>query len=421
MTRRDDATPLWIVGAGPAAVLLAEACASRGVRVGLLAPAPRAAWLPNYAMWLDDALALEAEDWIGQRWADTDACLAAGTRALSRGYALLDARRLQFDCLQRCEDAGARIETGTLVDIVHDDEGVELRRSDGEPLRGRLVVDATGHDSRFIVRESGPPPAYQVAWGELLELDGDLPRERVRFMDWTSTGPEEADEPLPPTFLYALPIDETRVFVEETVLAARLDDPSASMPALARRLHRRLERLGLRRRGEPIEVERCIIPMGAALPRGDQRTLAFGGAASMVHPATGYLLTNVLRRRARVADAIAHELDAWVGPGGPSRRIWQAIWTRDEVRAWRLYGFGLEVLCDLDRAGVDRFFTDFFELSDTRWREFVSAGASSPALMDTMLRYFMRASRPIRGQLSSALFGPEGRRMLRGFAGLVGT
>ena len=96
-------------------------------------------------------------------------------------------------------------------------------------------------------------------------------------------------------------------------------------------------------------------------------------------------------------------------------------WTRDEVRAWRLYGFGLEVLCDLDRAGVDRFFTDFFELSDTRWREFVSAGASSPALMDTMLRYFMRARRPIRGRLSSALLGPEGRRMLRGFAGLAGT
>jgi lycopene cyclase-like protein len=158
--------------------------------------------------------------------------------------------------------------------------------------------------------------------------------------------------------------------------------------------------------------------MGAALPRGDQRTLAFGGAASMVHPATGYLVANVLRRRGRVADAIATELRDWVSPGGPSRRIWQAIWTPDEVRAWRLYGFGLAVLCELDRAGIDKFFTEFFALSDHRWRDFVSARASAAELMGTMLRYYATASPPIRARLSAALLGREGWRALRGFGGL---
>lgn len=413
-------TQLWIVGAGPAALLLADACAALGVRVGILAPDPHAAWVPNYAMWLDDAIELGVEQLLAQRWTVADARLAAGTRSLERGYALLDARRVQLELWRRCEDAGVQVETGTLAQIHHDDEGVELRCEGGVVLGGSLVVDASGHMSRFVQREAGPAPAYQVAWGELCSVAGPLAHDRMTFMDWTDTGPEELDERLPPTFLYAMPLAGDRMFVEETVLATRLaGDPAELFPALARRLHRRLDRLGVRRIGEPHELERCIIPMGTALPRGDQRTLAFGGAASMVHPATGYLLTNVLRRRERVAAAIAEELRAWVSPGAPSRRIWQAIWTPDEVRVWRLYGFGLAVLCELDRAGIDRFFTEFFTLPDRRWREFVSASASAGELMGTMLRYYARASPPIRARLSSALLGREGWRALRGFGGLA--
>jgi lycopene cyclase-like protein len=413
-------TQLWIVGAGPAALLLADACVARGIRVGIVAPDPHAAWVPNYAMWLDDAIDLGVEDLLAQRWAVAEVRLASGTRSLDRGYALLDAGRARLELLRRCEAAGVQIETGTLAQIHHDDEGVELRCEGGGVLRGSLVVDASGHLSPFVQREVAPDPGYQVAWGELLSVEGPLARERMTFMDWTDTGPEEQDEALPPTFLYAMPLPGDRMFVEETVLAAHpTGSPADLFPALRRRLHRRLDRLGVRRIGEPHEIERCIIPMGTALPRGDQRTLAFGGAASMVHPATGYLLANVLRRRERVAAAIADELRAWVSPGAPSRRIWQAIWTPDEVRAWRLYGFGLTVLCELDRGGVDRFFTEFFELPDRRWRGFVSASASTSELMGTMLRYYAKASPPIRARLSVALLGREGWRALRGFGGLL--
>lgn len=237
-------------------------------------------------------------------------------------------------------------------------------------------------------------------------------------MDWSSTGPEEREETLPPTFLYAMPLAADRLFVEETILTARLDRrPEEYFAVLERRLHRRLERLGVARVGSPIEIERCVIPMGGPLPRRDQRTLAFGGAASMVHPATGYMLTNVLGRRDRVAEAIAEQLRAWVGPGAPSRVIWRAIWPAEEVRAWRLYGFGMEILVELDRAGIDRFFSEFFELSDHRWRGFVSASASSLELMSTMLRYFAGAPPSIRKQLAAALVGPSGRRMARGLFG----
>ena len=121
--RRTDAIQLWIIGAGPAGLSLAEACVARGLRVGILAPQARAAWRPNYAMWLDDAVELEVDDYLAQRWTGAVARFAAGSRVLERGYGLLDDRRWQLDLLARVQNAGARIESGTLAAIEHDDEG----------------------------------------------------------------------------------------------------------------------------------------------------------------------------------------------------------------------------------------------------------------------------------------------------------
>lgn len=412
---------LWIVGAGPAALLLADACVEQGIALGLLAPDLRGPWRPNYGLWLDDAEALGVNGYVGHRWAHAKLRFAAGPRVLERGYGLLDDRRLQLELLARCEAGGARLLEGRLAAIEHDDEGGTLVCASGERLRGRLIVDATGHGSPWIASEHGPAPAHQVAWGELWEVEGGgLDPDSMAFMDWSSTGPEERDEPLPPTFLYAMPLGDNRLFVEETILAAHLQGlPTDYFGALESRLHRRLDRMGLRRIGAgPIEVERCVIPMGGPLPRGDQRTLGYGGAAAMVHPATGYMLTNVLRRRQRVAAAIAKELEHWVGPGQPSRRIWRAIWPADEVRAWRLYGFGMGILANLDRAGIDRFFAEFFALPESRWRGFVSASSPTPELMATMLRYFGAAPPAIRRRLALAMLGREGLRMARGFGGL---
>ena len=414
---------LWIIGAGPAALALADACCRRGVRVGMVAPEPHAAWMPNYAMWRDDAEQLGVGEHVQVSWSRARADFAGGARNLDRGYALLDDAALQRSWHTSCAEAGMRVAHERVEEILHDDEGVELVCASGARLRGCLVVDASGHQSRFVEREPGPPPAYQVAWGEqwrVPELDAEV-QDTVTFMDWTAADEREDEDQLPPTFLYTMPLDRDRVFVEETVLAARLERPPAALfEPLAARLQRRLERQGFERLGDaPLELERCIIPMGTPLPRGDQRTLAFGGAASMVHPATGYTITNVLRRRERVADAIATELESWVGPGVPSQRIWKAIWTTQEVQAWRLYGFGLEILCDFDRAGTDRFFSEFFELPDQHWRSFVSADVPSPKLMATMLRYYASVSRPIRSRLSAALLSSEGWRMFRGFTGLA--
>jgi lycopene cyclase-like protein len=413
-----DEPELWIVGAGPAALLLADACIERGIAVGLLAPDLREPWPRNYGLWLDDAETLGAARHLSHRWEQAEVRLAAGPRLLGRGYALLDDRRMQLDILARCEAASACLVDGRLAALEHDDEGVGLRTEHGERLRGRLVVDASGHGSPWIAREDGPAPGHQIAWGELLQVEDPRELGVTTFMDWSSTGVEERDEALPPTFLYAMPFAADRLFAQETVLTARVErSPEAHFEVLERRLHRRLDGMAVRRVGAPLAIERCVIPMGGPLPRADQRTLAFGGAAGMVHPATGYMLTNVLRRRPRVADAIAEQLRAWAGPGPASRAIWQAIWPAHEVRAWRLYGFGMEILAGLDRAGLDRFFDQFFELPEPRWRGFVSASSSTTELTATMLRYFAVAPAELRRRLATALVGRPGRQMARGFAG----
>ncbi|MCA9681712.1 MAG: lycopene cyclase family protein [Myxococcales bacterium] len=421
---------LWIVGSGPAGLGLAEACCRRGIRVGLLAPEPEAPWPANYGMWLDDAEALGVAGWLSQRWCDTRVDLSSGPLRLGRGYGLLDDRRLQTDWLESCRRRGARIHVGTLERLEHHDEGVRLYCRDGTVLEGALVVDAGGHGSTFVAREAGPEPGYQVAWGELWACEADLPEpgsETMSFMDWRDPHDDAGDragDELPPTFLYAMRLANDRVFLEETVLVTKLKAegrPQDLFVPLRRRLHRRLEAQGLRARllgADALEVERCVIPMGGPLPRGDQRTLAFGGAAAMVHPASGYMLTVALQRREAVAEAIARELEAWVGPGAPSRRIWTAIWPDERVRAWRLYTFGMQVIAGLDRAGIETFFSEFFALPPERWRGFLSASAPTPELMATMSRYFARAPWAIKRDLAAALLGPEGLHMGRGFVGL---
>ena len=49
------------------------------------------------------------------------------------------------------------------------------------------------------------------------------------------------------------------------------------------------------------EEEWSYIPVGGPLPLGSQAVTAFGAAANLVHPATGYSITRSLREAPRLA------------------------------------------------------------------------------------------------------------------------
>lgn len=57
-----------------------------------------------------------------------------------------------------------------------------------------------------------------------------------------------------------------------------------------------------------VEEEYCLIPMGGALPRLDQRAVGVGGTAGLVHPSTGYMVARTLGAVPQLADRIVDEL-----------------------------------------------------------------------------------------------------------------
>lgn len=407
-----------VIGSGPAGLALALACAERGLRVALVAPQPRARWSNNYGVWLDDAERFGLLDHAAQRWARSEVVIAGAPLDLGRGYVRLDNARWQADMLARGEAAGLVVHAAEVVAVEHDDEQARVALGSGASLDVRLVVDASGHASRFVAREQGPPPAYQVAWGELhatVPVELDAAADAMRFMDWTPS--PAASDGLPPSFLYAMLLPGGQLFVEETVLVGRprSGDPGEWFEPLRARLHARLPSLA--RGPAPRELERCVIAMGSPLPRRGQPTLAFGAAASFVHPATGYMLGVMLQRRERVATAIAEARAAGLVGAAARRVVEPAIWSASERRAWQLYAFGMEVLVDLDHAGVERFFAEFFALPPARWRGFLAGSDATATLMATMLRYYARAAPPIRRRLTAHLLGRDGLRLARNLVG----
>lgn len=407
---------LCVIGSGPAGLGLALACAERGLRVALVAPQPRAAWPNNYGLWLDDAERFGLLDHVARRWDRSEVVLGGRRVELGRGYVRLDNARWQADLLARAEAAGLAIRDAGVTGLVHQGDRAQLELDSGAQLEARLVVDASGCRSRFVARETGALPGYQVAWGELhdvIPVELAAAADVMRFMDWTPS-PAAADG-LPPSFLYAMPLPGGQVFVEETVLVGRppSGEPSEWFEPLRARLHARLPSLAAG--PAPREIERCVIAMGGGLPRRGQPTLAFGGAAGFVHPASGYMLAVMLHRLARVADELAAVCREGLALAPARARVEQAIWTDGERRAWQLYAFGMEVLVELDHAGVERFFAEFFALPPARWRGFLAGTDATTTLMSTMLRYYARAAPRIRRRLTAHLLGRDGLRLARGF------
>lgn len=381
---------LLIVGAGPAGLALGAAAKTHGLRVLVVDPRPDRPWTNNYGVWLDELDALGLGGVLRRSWPQSRVCLDADRSVLlPRAYGQVDADalRARLACPIRQGEAMAL-------------EANAVRLADGTVLNAKVVVDASGHGSPFVRRRGGRSPGVQRAWGATLRVDGHpWPLDEMRLMDFTAAPGAEGD----PSFLYVMPYGPDRVFVEETSLVGR---PPVAFEVLEARLQARLHGLGVEVRAVG-EVERCHIPMGVPLPDLDQPVLAFGGAASMVHPATGYMLTSVLRQAEVVATALAAEPTAAAG--------WAALWPRERRRVWTILTYGMEVLLTLDQAQIQRFFAGFFEADD--WAAFLAGTQRVPELTATMRQVFARVPLGLKARLmGGGLTGP-GLKMFSALAG----
>lgn len=395
-----------IIGAGPAGLSLATALARRAKaagaakKVALVSPVWPVEWVNNFGVWQDE-LAFDEEllACVSHTYTQPQIILPSEQRprALGRTYVKVDNAAMSALFVRRFEEADGVKLVGKVTSVRHDSlwSTVELC-SDAESaprnLRAHLVIDATGNEPRFVRRQPGTNPGYQIAYGVHARVKS-APKgwlSSMRLMDWRSAAGASADVDglnEKPSFLYGMQLSEDEVFVEETSLVAR---PGMLLEELQQRLERRLKREGVVL-DEPLACERCVIPMGHNLPDFSQRTLGYGGAASMVHPATGYQVAGALSRAPDVAHCLMDliEKDGFRGMA-LSSRAWKVVWPEEARLKRELYMYGMELLLGMGLRELDAFYQAFFEWPDHLWQGYLSDQLSHTQLMEAMALMLVR-------------------------------
>lgn len=383
--------PVILIGSGPSALALGAALIKRSVAVTIVhADEAPGIFAPTYGGFTD-ALARHGVP-LACTYADSCAVTSTSTLSLGRGYGIVDNVRFAASFLDVMRPH-ARFVQGRAVAVEMDGAGVQVRLDDGSAVVGHAVVDATGFNSTLVRRRSAAHLAYQVALGVHARASSSAVDDGTfTFMDWRTS--DSANDGLPPTFGYggARPNLGT-VFVEETVLATRKPvDPLALRP----RLLARAARLGLTV-DDDAALEHVVIPMGAGLPWSGQPIAAFGAAASLVHPVTGYQLLAMLGAVDDVADALASAVGRGEHATAVADCVYRALWPDDRRLTRQLFLAGLEAITAMNAKDLSTFFADFLCIDG--WRGFVDGDATTSHVAKVMLRAFARAPWAIRTQL----------------------
>jgi lycopene cyclase-like protein len=401
-----------VVGAGPAALAIGAELSGRGLAVSALAPGdPAAPWVNTYGIWAQEVEALGLAHLLSHRWSDTVSHFAADETPLHHGrdYGLFDRAALQRHWLERGAAAGLRWLQGEARAIRHEPTASVVTSGEGREHRARLVVDATGHAPVFVRRGSDGPVAGQAAYGIVGRFSADpIGRGQFVFMDYRSDHLSEAERREPPTFLYAMDLGEGIFFVEETSLALAPAVPFATLQA---RLHQRLAHRGVAVR-EVLHEEFCLFPMNPPLPDLRQRVVGFGGAAGLVHPASGYMVGGLLRRAPDLAAAIEAALAAGLVGEALAQAAWQGIWPAELRWKHAFFRFGLEKLMRFDEARLRHHFATFFSLPVEQWSGFLTNTLPPAELLAAMVRLYGLAPWDVRWGLMT-LQGREARLLAR--------
>ena len=381
-----------VLGGGPAALCIASELNQRGVAVAGIAPDPvDNPWPNTYGIWADELKMVGLEHLLEHRWSDTvsyfgDGGSTAQDQSLAHGidYGLFDRAELQRYWLERAESVVWHQDTAERVEVTG--ATTSVRCASGTMLQARVVIDASGSRTPHIRRPDQGPVAGQAAYGVVGKFSKP-PIEPGRFvlMDYRCDHLSDSQRSEPPTFLYAMDLGDGVFFVEETSLALA---PGVPYAVLKQRLQQRLDQRGVQIT-EVIHEEFCLFPMNLPLPDRSQPVLAFGGAASMVHPASGYMVGSLLRRGPDLAEAIAEALaNSSLGSAALAQRGWQALWPMELVLRHQLYQFGLGRLMGFNEALLRTHFATFFSLPREEWLGFLTNTLPLPRLMAVMLRLF---------------------------------
>ena len=432
-----------VIGTGPAGLAIAAALCQRGVAVGGLATtAPDTEWVNTYGIWEDELDILGLRHLLSHQWDDCVSYFSANEKPLNRVYGLFDKHKFQAYLLGQCgygpdSDIPNPVQWhhGKAIHIAHNVSHSTVTTQDGTCLDARIVIDASGHKPALVKRTSMSSTgstlaassvqkevqdqvqeaasdglAYQAAYGIVGKFSAPpIKVGRFVLMDYRADHLTEDERQGSPTFLYAMDWGNDVFFLEETSLA---ECPAVSFETLKHRLHKRLAYQGVALK-EILDEEYCLFPMNAPMPAFDQSVVGFGGAASMVHPATGYMVGALLRRAPVLADGIMAALKSPnASPKMMAQAAWTSLWPSDRLRKYYIYLFGLETLMRFDRARLCCFFNTFFNLPQSQWSGFLADTLSSPELVLAMINLFSKAPNSVRGGLMRSV-GSDGPLLVR--------
>ncbi len=389
------------MGAGPAALCIVAELVEQGLTVkALAAHAPNQPWPNTYGIWAEEVESLGMASLLGHRWSNTVSYFGNGVDIEGLApvqhqfdYGLFDQEALQGALLLRCGDVSWLIETAKKIRFLG--SKTEVVCTSGNVYRARVVIDAIGHKSTFIRRPNHGPVAQQAAYGVVGRFTSP-PVENGQFvlMDFRPDHLSDSELEEPPSFLYAMDFGKGVFFVEETSLACA---PPLSWNNLRRRLYARLSNRGIQVK-EVLHEEHCLFPMNLPLPDRNQSLLAFGGSASMVHPASGYMVGALLRRAPTLAKQLAKAIaiEPALDSEALAKKGWQVLWTPELVQRHRLYQFGLERLMSFDESRLRNFFATFFRLPREDWSGFLANTLPLSRLVLVMLRLFAMSNWKVR-------------------------
>ncbi|WP_052195385.1 lycopene cyclase family protein [Deinococcus radiopugnans] len=389
----DHTTDVLVVGGGPSGLALAAELAARHLSVRVVAPHPPQPFAPTYGAWLGE-LPAWAQACTAQVWTDVRVYSGPQPTPLLRPYALLDNARLLGTLLER---AGERLcwTQGRVTGAERRGELWQVHGEAGEVWTARLVVDASGHGGLLRPTAFEGGAALQTAYGIVAHFERPpSPPGAMVWMDYRAPHLSRAEVRAEPTFLYAMHLDGDRYFVQETSLIAR---PAPSREFMAARLYARLEALGTPAHNTESD-EWVAFPMNAPAP-APGGVLAFGAAAGLVHPISGFQVAGALNDAPRVAQAVAEALQAGQDAAAAG---WAALWPPERRAAREVHLLDLAALLELPGDRLGAFFAAFFRLPAAEWHAFLAPQTGVGPLARSMLRVFAHAPNAVRLPLARA-------------------
>ncbi|KAF2615773.1 hypothetical protein F2Q70_00007896 [Brassica cretica] len=380
------ALDLVVIGCGPAGLALAAESAKLGLKVGLIGP--DLPFTNNYGVWEDEFNDLGLQKCIEHVWRDTIVYLDDNNPiTIGRAYGRVNRRLLHEELLRRCAESGVSYLCSKVESITEAPDGLRLVACEKNTIVPcRLATVASGAASGKLLQYElgGPRVCVQTAYGVEVEVENSpYDPEQMVFMDYRDYTNQKVRclEAEYPTFLYAMPMTKTRVFFEEW----------------------------------------SYIPVGGSLPNTEQKNLAFGAAASMVHPATGcYSVVRSLSEAPNyasvIADILKHDTTSFTKHINTniSRQAWDTLWPQERKRQRAFFLFGLALIVQLDIGGIRSFFHTFFRLPKWMWQGFLGSTLTSGDLVLFAFYMFIIAPNNLRkGLINHLVSDPTGATMIK--------